>query len=97
MQKRKAERTKFILPIEFKLIPAKQGVRRASILAMHEAWGIDISSRGLGLTTEYALVRGTVLRLVFPAAKGADVPVLAEVAWSDPAEGSHRAGLRFLQ
>ncbi len=62
------------------------------------ARGLDISPRGIGLLTDYPLVRGMVLRLMLPVSgTGAIVPVFGEVAWVDPAGGQVRAGLRFLR
>ena len=62
------------------------------------ARGVDISLHGIGLFTDYPLVRGMVLRLMLPVSgTGAIVPVFAEVAWVDRAIGRFRAGLRFLK
>ncbi len=59
--------------------------------------GLDISQDGLRLTTECALKRGEVLKLIFPSNElGITLPVFAETVWSKPANGHFRAGLRFL-
>ena len=68
--------------------------------ASRSAQGIDISTHGLGLMTDYPLARGMVLRLVLPV-RGTEtmIPVFAEVAWAGQADASGnrmRAGVRFL-
>ena len=59
--------------------------------------GVDLSPGGIGLTTDYPLHAGDVLKLFFPVGVGdASLPVFSEVMWSRPADGEYRAGLRFL-
>ena len=59
--------------------------------------GVDISAGGMGLTTDWQLHAGDVLKLYFPVAAGhTSLPVFTEVVWSRPADGKFRAGLRFL-
>ncbi len=89
-----AGRKEFSEPLEFELSAIEPGAPGGTTC---KAQGLDISSYGLGLLTDYPLVRGMVLRLVLPAHESAAVPVFAEVAWSDPVGGRFRAGLRFLQ
>lgn len=61
-----------------------------------DATGVDISSEGLGMTTDYVLNKGGVLKLYIPTAVDTFLPVFAEVMWSMPADTRFRAGLRFL-
>ncbi len=59
--------------------------------------GVDLSSGGMGLATDYPLHEGEVLKLFFPIGVGnTSLPVYSEVVWSRSKEGEFRAGLRFL-
>ncbi len=59
---------------------------------------VDISPDGLGLLSEYPLVKGMVVRLALPVeGVGTPVPVFAEVSRVVPVSNRHRAGLRFLK
>ena len=92
MERRIAGRKKFRQPIELALSATRPGLRRC------KAQGLDINSHGLGLLTDYPLVKGTVLRLAIPASvAGTTLPVFAEVAWANPIIDGLRAGLRFLR
>ena len=58
---------------------------------------VDLSDGGIGLTTDYPLHKGDVVKLFFPVGEGnASLPVFTEVAWARPDDGEFRAGLRFL-
>lgn len=94
MERRAAERKTFNEPVEFELIAIESGACRRAVC---DALGLNINSQGLGLLTSCPLVMGMVLRLAVPARGNAAVPVFAEVAWSDPIDGSFHAGVRFLQ
>jgi hypothetical protein len=62
-----------------------------------EAIGVDISSSGLGVVTDYALKEGDVLKSRIPVIEmDTALPVYAEVVWSKPHNGKFRVGLRFL-
>ena len=94
MEMRVTERTEFNRPLEFELSVTESS---ATGRARCKAQGLDISSRGLGLLTEYPLVKGMVVRLVLRAdGVAVAVPVFAEVAWTDPVSDRLRAGFRFL-
>ena len=59
--------------------------------------GVDLGPGGIGLTTDYPLHEGDVLKLFFPVGVGnASLPVFSEVVWARPADGEFKAGLRFL-
>ena len=59
--------------------------------------GVDLSSGGMGLTTDYPLHEGDVLKLFFPVDVGnTSLPVFSEVVWARATDGEFRAGLRFL-
>jgi len=59
--------------------------------------GLDISSHGLGIETEYHLKEGSVLKCYLPLRETeATIPVFAQVIWVKPADGHFRAGFRFL-
>lgn len=97
MEKRRSVREDFNNPFEFELSAIESC---SSGDASRSAQGIDISTQGLGLMTDYPLARGMVLRLVLPV-RGVEtmIPVCAEVAWAGLADESGnqvRAGVRFL-
>ncbi len=94
MDRRTAEREGFQGPLEFRLSAIESGAARG---ATCRAYGQDISSKGLGLLTDYPLRRGMVVCLELPAVGRAAVPVFAEVKWAEPAIGGIKAGVRFLQ
>lgn len=93
-QKRSSDRKIFNKTIRFELSIMESGQLKN---IQNEGLGLDISQSGLGLTTEYALKEGDVLRLILPIKElDTTLPVLAETVWSNPANGHFRAGLRFL-
>jgi hypothetical protein len=97
MEKRMSVREDFNNPFEFELSATKSDSFGD---ATCHAEGVDISTHGLGLMTDYPLARGMVLRLVLPV-RGVEttIPVFAEVAWARQADESGnqvRAGVRFL-
>ena len=58
---------------------------------------VDISSRGLGLSTDIPLAAGEILKINLPGnLKGISIPVLSEVRWVHSEENRYRAGLQFL-
>ncbi len=60
-------------------------------------FAIDVSSEGIGLTTDYALKRGDVLKLYLPVNRvNITLPVYAKVVWSKQADNNFRAGLMVL-
>ena len=59
--------------------------------------GVDLSPGGIGLTTDYPLNKGDVLKLFFPVNVGnASLPVFSEVVWTQAVNEQFRVGLRFL-
>ena len=59
--------------------------------------GVDISQGGIGLSTNYSLGIGDVLKINFLAAcANISLPVYTEVTWSMSVDGKFRVGLRFL-
>jgi hypothetical protein len=62
-----------------------------------EVYGVDISSGGIGITTPQALRVGEVVKVEYPLnGSGMTLPVYSEVVWTQAAQGTARAGLRFL-
>ncbi|MBM4136139.1 MAG: PilZ domain-containing protein [Nitrospira sp.] len=60
--------------------------------------GVDISPDGLGISINYALAVGDVLKLNIPDNKEKSAnAVFAEVVWSKPSNSHFRMGLRFLR
>ncbi len=58
---------------------------------------LNISESGLGLTSNSALAKGEVVKLLIPVSKnGVRIPVFGEVIWSHFARKSFKTGLRFL-
>lgn len=93
-QKRLSDRKIFNKPIRFELSIMESGQLKN---IQYDGLGLDISQSGLGLTTEYALKEGEVLKLILPVNElDITLPILAETVWSKPANGHFRAGLRFL-
>src|SRR5512144_2147906 len=81
-------------PVSFELTLLESG-RPVNILK--SGVGVDLSPGGMGLTTDYPLHEGEVLKLFFPVEVGnASLPVYTEVVWAKPTDGEFRAGLRFL-
>ncbi len=64
---------------------------------LREGQCLDISSYGLGLTTDCVLNKGEIVRISMPL-KNTDntLPVYAEVMWAKADSGHYRAGARFL-
>jgi hypothetical protein len=57
----------------------------------------DISFDGLGLSTDYELKKGDVVKIRIPVQTvDVDIPVYAIVVWSKPEKSNFRAGLLFL-
>jgi hypothetical protein len=93
-KKRAFKRKIFNRPVIFELSAIEEG-HGVNINKIGEA--INISSGGIGLSTEYALKRGEVLKLYLPAiARSAALPVFSEVVWVRQAGVHVEAGLRFL-
>jgi len=61
-------------------------------------FGIDISSRGIGIHSPHPLNVSQLVGISVPSAVAEiSVPLLAQVRWVKPTpKGSHRAGLYFL-
>lgn len=92
--KRSSDRESIHQPVSFELSEIESGrlrnIRKSGL-------GVDISPGGMGLTTDYPLKEGDVLKLYLPVAAGhASVPVFTEVIWLRPSDREFRAGLRFL-
>lgn len=95
MDKRVSKRTSFLGSVDIELSATNEWQTGASL--MRNGRGIDISSSGMGLETDFAPAKGALLRLHVPFS-GTDVkmPVLAQVQWVVAGRKWHRAGLRFL-
>ena len=62
-----------------------------------EGTGIDLSSDGGGLATQYPLQQGDVVKLLIPVGvMNLRLPVYAQVAWSKAVADGYRAGVTFL-
>jgi hypothetical protein len=94
MERRMAERKAFDHSIKFNLSAAssKSGEKT------HTAQAQDICADGLRILTDFALKKGTVVRLGLPV-NGPKIvlPVFAEVIWAVSANKRCKAGLRFLR
>jgi hypothetical protein len=92
MEQRKAERKDFTRTLSFRVSTAE------SRIVICGSQGVDISSLGLGVLSDYRLARGMVLQLSLPIEEiGVTLPLFAEVARVSLARESFRAGLRFLK
>lgn len=95
-EKRFSGRQSFNRPVSFEICATKTS---QSMDIQQNGLGVDISAEGIGITTDYALREGDVLKLYIPINNtvGTSLPVYAEVMWSKPADENLRAGgLRFL-
>ncbi len=91
--KRSSERRVFNQAISFEIYDRESKVKNVRI----DGFGVDISSNGIGLTTEYSVKKGDVLSVYLSVNEiGTTLPVFAEVLWVNPVDSSFRAGLRFL-
>lgn len=84
------ERRIFNQPLSF-----EKSLMEGFEIIQKNALGVDISSAGLGLTTEYALKKSDVLKVYIPAADTV-LPFFTEVVWSESTDDYWRVGLRFL-
>jgi hypothetical protein len=58
--------------------------------------GVDISSLGLGITTQTPLQPKETVRVYFPVEDmGFTLPVFSEVRWVEAQDHHYRAGLKF--
>mgnify|MGYP001619465226 CR=1 FL=1 len=95
-EKRFSERKIFNRPVSFEVSATEAGKFKN---IQQNGVGVDISSEGIGITTDYALREGDVLKLYIPINNTVEtsLPVHAEVMWSKPAdENLWAGGLRFL-
>ncbi len=91
MERRKAARKQFTKPLSFRISDMEWGSVNSG------GQGVNISSRGLGITSAFPLAQGMVLRVALPVEDlGIMLPLFTEVTWVAPALGSCSAGLRFL-
>jgi len=72
-------------------------VDEAGVSLLRSGRGIDISSSGIGLETDFRPEKGSLLKLHVPLS-GTDIkmPVFAQVQWVVAAGIMYRAGLQFL-
>ncbi len=92
VERRKAERKQFTKPLNFRVSDMEQGPVNSG------GQGVDISSLGLGMTSDHPLAQGMVLRVGLPVEDlGVTLPLFTEVEWVAAVSGSCRAGLRFLR
>jgi hypothetical protein len=90
-EQRIAERKKFTQALKLDISTIELGKMSC------ESRGVDVSSHGLGIVSDYPLLEGMVLRISLPVNEmGIALPVFAEVAWVMPGRESLRAGLRCL-
>ncbi len=91
MEQRKSERKEFTRLLSFKVNTTE------SRIVICGSRAVDISSHGLGMLSDYRLVRGMVLQISVPVEEiGITLPLFAEVARVSMARESFKAGLRFL-
>ncbi len=92
MERRMAERKQFTKPLNFRAGNIEWGD------VISQGHGVNISSHGLGMTSDYLLVQGMVVRISLPVEDpGITLPLFAEVTWVSRNLASYRAGLRFLR
>jgi hypothetical protein len=92
MEQRKAERKEFTKPLSFRVSTYESGT------VICGSRGVDISSRGLGMTSDYRLAQGMILQISLPVEDiGITLPLFAEVTRVSQVRESFRAGLRFLR
>ncbi len=92
MERRMAERKKFTRLLDFKASTFESGT------VICQGRGVDISSLGFGMMSEYRLAQGMVLQISFPVEDtGITLPLFAEVAYVLAVGGSFKTGLIFLR
>lgn len=95
IEKRLSKRTSFQKSVEIELSATSEIQAGASLVRWGR--GIDISSTGMGLETDFAPEKGALLRVHVPLSEpNVKMPVLAQVQWVVADRQRHRAGLRFL-
>ena len=94
-EKRFSERKIFNRPISFE-VSATEASKFKDI--QQKGLVVDISSEGVGITTDYDLRKGEVLKLYLPinSTVNTSLPVYAEVMWSNSDDENLKGGLRFL-
>jgi hypothetical protein len=93
-EKRKINRTGF--PQTFPLQMTTEQSGKLELLD-NISQGIDISSYGLGMRTNYSFKKGDVVKVQLPSlVEGALLPVFSQVVWSRKENEGFRVGLRFL-
>ena len=93
-EKRTNNRNVIHQPVSFEMIERRGGRLRNFVI---EGVGVDLSSEGVGVFTDYPLDKGEVLKLHYPVNVGnASLPVYTEVMWTQAVNTHFRAGLRFL-
>ena len=93
MERRITNRKTFDQPLklEISLRERSRGNIQQKVLAT------DICFDGLGLSTDFALNKGDVVKIRIPVqAADVDIPVYAIVVWSKPEKSNYRSGLFFL-
>jgi hypothetical protein len=94
MEKRSYERRQFNNELNIEIsIFEPEGVKNIRC----SSWGIDISSKGIGILAPCIVDKGDVIKVFLPfSIVKSEMPVFAEVMWSKIEGESCRAGLRFL-
>lgn len=91
--RRKSARQPYGKQVDFEAMTA--GTKKVGT-ARHRAHCLNISQGGMGITSEFKLKEGEVLKLFVPFKKQVALPVFAEVMWMKPETDTYRAGMRFL-
>jgi hypothetical protein len=91
MERRMAERKEFTKTLDFKVSTLESGTVTCG------SQGVDISSYGLGMMSDYRPERGMILQISVPVEDiGITLPLFAEVTWVSPVREGFKAGLSFL-
>jgi len=93
-EKRKINRTGFLHTFQLQLTTGQSGKLE---LLENISQGIDISSHGLGIRTNYSFRKGDVVKVQLPSrVAGAFLPVFSQVVWTRKENDGFRVGLQFL-
>jgi hypothetical protein len=93
-EKRTDQRKSLAQAVSFELSTVEAGRIENVVI---QGLGVDVSDGGMGMTTQYPLKGGEVVKIFFPVTEGETrVPILTEVMWSKYCAGEYRSGLRFL-
>jgi hypothetical protein len=93
-ENRQMERKTFPYPVLIELINQEQGTFEH---LQNQGQGIDISSQGIGITSESPIDPGQVVKMYIPLGNLETlVPSFSEVRWIKKSNSNYRLGFKFI-